>query len=123
MFRLMLLAGAGGFVGTCCRFLMNKFFLAFWKNSFPAATFTINVLGCLIFGILFGIFTKNGVLSPKLNALFIVGFCGGFTTFSTFSFESFSLATNGEILSSLFYILISLIAGILFLWIGLMLTR
>lgn len=123
MFRLMLLAGVGGFAGTCCRFLINRLFLGVWKAPFPLATFTINILGCFIFGLLMGFLGKNGIVSPKLNAFLIVGFCGGFTTFSTFSNEAFNLANNGGGFISVMYISLSVIVGIFALWIGLLLTK
>lgn len=123
IWKLMLLAGAGGFVGTSCRFLINKLFLIIWKAPFPLATFTINVLGCFIFGILFGLLGRSGAVPPKLNALLVVGFCGGFTTFSTFSFESFNLGTSGEIFSSFLYIAGSVIVGLLAVWFGLLISR
>ena len=119
----MLLAGTGGFFGTCCRFLINKLFLSVWKAPFPLATFSINIVGCLVFGILCGLFSRNGVMSPRLNALLIVGFCGGFTTFSTFSFESFNLGSAGELSISLIYIASSVIVGLMAVWIGLLIGR
>ena len=119
----MLLAGAGGFVGTCCRFLINKLFLIVWRAPFPLATFIINVLGCFIFGLLSGILSRNGIISPRLNALLIVGFCGGFTTFSTFANEAFNLSQNGQIATSLLYILGSVIIGLFAVWFGMLLSR
>ena len=122
MFKLMLMAGIGGFVGTCCRFLINRLFLSFWKLPFPMATFIINILGCLAFGLLGGWLQKSGLLQPKLNALLIVGFCGGFTTFSTFSFESLSLGMNGEVFISFLYIALSIILGLLATWLGMIVS-
>lgn len=119
----MILAGVGGFIGTCCRFLINKLFLNLWKAPFPLATFTINILGCLGFGILFGLLSRNGIMPARWNALLIVGFCGGFTTFSTFSFEAFNLGTSGEIFSSFLYIVGSVIIGLLAVWLGMFITR
>lgn len=119
----MLLAGLGGFIGTCCRFLTNRLYLSYFNTSLPVATFTVNILGCLILGLVLGLMNKAGIVSPKLNAFLIVGFCGGFTTFSTFSYETFSLGMNGESLISLLYVVASLIIGLLAVWFGLVITR
>lgn len=119
----MLLAGIGGFVGTCCRFLVNKLFVNIWKTTFPMATFTVNILGCFLLGLIVGLISKNLGVSPRLNALLVVGFCGGFTTFSTFSLESFNLGASGEILSSFIYIGASVVVGLIAVWFGLSITR
>ena len=123
MWKLMLLAGAGGFVGTCARFLVNNLFLRVWKLQFPLATFTVNILGCFIFGLISGILQRSGIISPRINAILIVGFCGGFTTFSTFSAETFNLFNNGLGLTSVGYICASILAGVLAVWFGLAVAR
>ena len=122
MWKLMLLAGTGGFIGTCCRFLVNRLYLNCFKTTLPLATFTVNILGCLIVGLIIGALNKGGVLSPRLNAFLVVGFCGGFTTFSTFSYESLTLGFNGEALTSLIYMIASLILGLIAVFIGLHLS-
>lgn len=118
MLRLMLIAGCGGFIGTSLRFLINKLFVMFWKLPFPLATFVINITGCFAFGIITGFLQKSGIISPKLNAFLIVGFCGGFTTFSTFSFEALSLGFTSQAILSLCYIALSVFAGLLATWAG-----
>lgn len=114
----MFLAGAGGFAGTCCRYLINRLFLVIWNLPFPLATFTINILGCFLFGIITGFFNKFGIINPSVSVLLTVGFCGGFTTFSTFSAETLNLMTTNEILLSLIYVIGSIIAGVLAVWTG-----
>ena len=116
LFRLMLLAGCGGFLGTCCRYLTNRLYLSYFNTTLPFATFTVNILGCFIVGLILGFLNKSGIVSPKLNAFLVVGFCGGFTTFSTFSFETFTLGLNGEFITSILYVVASIIAGLLAVW-------
>lgn len=123
MWKLVLLTGVGGFFGTIARFLINRLFLVIWKAPFPLATFTINIIGCFLFGLLCGVLNKNNVMPPEVNALLMVGFCGGFTTFSTFSFESFSLLQSGQAVISLAYMAVSVILGIVAVWFGLALSR
>lgn len=122
MFKLMLLAGAGGFIGTCCRYLTNRLYLAYFKTTLPLATFTVNIIGCFIVGLILGFLNKSGIVSPKINAFLVVGFCGGFTTFSTFSYESFSLGMSGELLTSIGYMAVSMIFGLLAVWFGLIIA-
>ena len=118
-----MIAGVGGFLGTCARFLINRLFVMIWRAPFPLATFTINVVGCFIIGILVGIMGKYAEADPKINAFLVTGFCGGFTTFSTFSLESFRLSSEGEILISLLYMAASVVAGFIAVWLGLAVTR
>lgn len=118
MFKLMLLAGAGGFIGTCCRYLTNRLYLAYFKSSLPLATFTVNIIGCFIVGLILGFLNKSGIVSPKMNAFLVVGFCGGLTTFSTFSFETFTLGMKGELLTSFLYVGASIIMGLIAVWLG-----
>lgn len=123
MFKLMLLAGAGGFIGTCCRYLTNRLYLTYFKTTLPLSTFTVNIIGCFLVGLILGLLNRTGVVSPKINAFLVVGFCGGFTTFSTFSFETFTLGMNGEILTSIFYVGASIIAGLIAVWLGLLISQ
>lgn len=123
MFKLMLLAGIGGFFGTCCRYLTNRLYLTYFKTTLPLATFTVNILGCLILGIIIGLMNKAGIVSPKINAFLVVGFCGGFTTFSTFSYETFTLGTSGEMLMSLLYVGASIVVGLIAVWLGIQITH
>lgn len=123
MWKLILLAGTGGFLGTCCRYLTNRLYLTYFKTTLPLATFTVNVLGCLILGLIIGLMNRAGVVSPKMNAFLVVGFCGGFTTFSTFSYETLTLASTGQSLLSLLYIAASIIIGLLAVWIGIQIAN
>lgn len=123
MWKLLLLAGAGGFIGTCCRFLVNRLFLLIWHAPFPLATFTINIIGCFFLGLISSLLSKSGFVPNNLNAFLMVGFCGGFTTFSTFSLETFNIGNSGEIFYSLLYVVASVIVGLVSVWFGLIIGK
>lgn len=101
-------------MGSVCRHLISVMFLRFDTLLFPVATFTANMLGCLIIGFLAG----KVRLSGKLNLLLVTGFCGGFTTFSTFSHESLFLMGQNHVYIGVSYMLTSVVAGVLLVWAG-----
>lgn len=109
----ILLVAAGGAVGSVCRYLLSSFHVA----SFPWGTLTVNVLGSLLIGLLAGL-SGRGILSPELKLLLVTGFCGGFTTFSTFANESFGMMKAGEVLTAAVYVGVSVTVGILAVWGG-----
>ena len=102
MFKAMLIAGFGGFIGTCLRFLTGKLCHVITTSAFPWGTFTVNVVGSFIIGILFGLAEKTNLISPQMNVLLITGFCGGFTTWMWFGL----------------YTGLSLLLGLLLVWLG-----
>ena len=103
-----LFVGLGGFVGTVCRYLMSR--LPFRAESgFPMITLFINVLGAFCIGIIAGLASKNAGLSPNAVLFLKVGVCGGFTTFSAFSLETFALIQNGAHGTAILYALLSVI--------------
>ena len=114
----MIIAGLGGFLGTCGRFAVNKCCALFWSLPFPLSTFIVNIVGCFLFGLFGGIFEKSNILTPAQSLLLITGFCGGFTTFSTFAGEVFSLGAKGEWSVSALYLLLSILAGVVMVWLG-----
>lgn len=117
MFKMMLLAGAGGFVGTCVRFLVGKWSSAIFHGAFPLGTFLVNIIGCFIIGLLFGLLEKVHVMTPA-DVILITGFCGGFTTFSAFANDMWILGTKGDWTTFILYLLLSLVVGILLVWAG-----
>ncbi len=94
MWRNILLVGAGSFVGGVLRYIVSL--LIKYSGGFPWATFTVNLLGCLAIGLLWGLFSRYSNVSQQLVLFLSVGFCGGFTTFSTFSKESLQLIQSGN---------------------------
>ena len=99
----LLLVGLGGFIGSAARFLVSKLNLSWHFFSIPMGTLTVNVLGSFIIGILVGISVKSDLISTDLRVFLMVGFCGGFTTFSSFSSENLMLMQNGQVFTVLIY--------------------
>lgn len=87
------------------------------------ATFTVNVLGCLLIGLFMGIFTQNFQFNQNLKLLLITGFCGGYTTFSAFAIENFTLIQNQNYGTALIYILASVVVGILAVVMGFLIMK
>ena len=109
MIKDILLVGIGSFVGGMLRYLVSLM-MKWGGNGFPWATFTVNILGCLLIGLLWGWGSRS--LSPQLMLLLSVGLCGGFTTFSTFSRESLALLQGGSYLLFALYVAGSIVLGI-----------
>lgn len=114
----MLIAGVGGFVGTCGRFLIRKWSLEIFHGPFPLGTFLVNVIGCFLIGIFFGLLEKTHVMTPGENVLLITGFCGGFTTFSTFADDIWVLGNKGDWGMAAAYLAATVVIGILLVWAG-----
>lgn len=120
---MMLIAGAGGFVGTCGRFLIGKWSSGMYHGAFPMGTFLVNIIGCFIIGLLFGLLEKAHVMTPGENVLLITGFCGGFTTFSSFADDMWVLINKGDWATFGIYLATSVILGVLLVWAGRALVR
>src|SRR3954468_8784566 len=109
----MLLVAAGGAVGSMARYQIGAWVLARTETwSFPLGTFIVNVLGCLIAGVLIGIAEYRGFLTPELRLLLFTGFLGGFTTFSAFGVEAVARIEGGQFGVATFYVLASVGCGV-----------
>ena len=113
MLKSMVFVGIGGAVGSVIRYLLGVLGAHYLKGTFPIATFITNFLGCLIIGLLIGYFGKSNEINPQLKLLLITGFCGGFTTFSTFAAENVQLLENGN-----YWLLLGNVVGSVILGIG-----
>lgn len=106
-----LIVGAGGFIGSVCRYLIGLIPLK-EGTVFPVKTFIINVTGCFLIGLIAAAASRAGWINPKTELFLKTGICGGFTTFSSFALETGSLVENGNTGMALMYILFSVAAGI-----------
>lgn len=116
----VLLVALGGAVGSVARYKLSGLVLHHtvdWR--FPAGTFVVNVAGCLAAGILAGLAEKHDLLSPDTRLLLFTGVLGGFTTFSAFGLETMFLLKRGEVAIAAANVVVSVLAGLLALWLGL----
>lgn len=111
----LLLVFLGGGVGSVCRYSIGHYLTS--ESSFPIGTLVVNILACLILGLLLSFQLKSN-LQQNYSLLLMTGFCGGFSTFSTFSAESLKLFQNNQAGLALFYIGVSIILGLLAVYIG-----
>lgn len=123
MIKMMLIAGAGGFVGTCCRYLVTRWCAMMFSGTWPLGTFLVNIVGCFVFGVLLGLFEKTQTVSTTESLLLVTGFCGGFTTFSAFAGEVCLLGDKGQFVTSLVYLLASVAIGVIMVIAGRALIR
>jgi CrcB protein len=103
----LLLVFLGGGIGSISRYGISFFVKSYFNNSFPFATLISNVLSTLILALALGVFSEKVAESQGLRMLIVIGFCGGFSTFSTFSFETVELIRSGNTLFAIANILIS----------------
>lgn len=117
MFKSVILVGIGGFIGSALRYLISHLMSVQWQTVFPYGTFFVNLAGSFILGLVISYtFTHN--FSQEIRLLLAVGFCGSFTTFSSFSYEFMSLLQNGHTGYAFLYAFGSLILGFLLVGLG-----
>ena len=115
--RNIIAVGAGSFIGGIARYIVSLAMKGISKG-FPWATVLVNLLGCLIIGLLWGFLSRNASESTSWGLFLTVGLCGGFTTFSTFSKEALTMLQTGQIWGFASYIALSILAGIALVAIG-----
>jgi len=123
MLKHLLLIGTGGFIGSVARYLVSRLNNRIDWLSIPIGTLTVNVLGSLLIGFLIGISEKSPILTVEWRMFLMVGLCGGFTTFSSFSGENLMLMRNGQFLSLFLYTGLSILLGFTAVYLGYMSTR
>ena len=121
MKQLFLVFIGGGF-GSVLRFILSKW-LNNTANGIPYGTFTANIIGSLLIGIILGLVAKNSTLSQSQTLLLATGFCGGFTTFSTFAYENHVFLKAGDFTSFAVYTIASFVIGFLAVFFGMYLVK
>lgn len=120
----ILLVGSGGFLGAVSRYL-SVFFITEYSGvrTFPLGTLAVNMAGCLVIGFSFGLAEAKQIMSPEVRLLFLTGFLGSFTTYSTFGLESFHLFKTGNPTGAMLNVLIHVIVGLAAVFAGDLISR
>ncbi len=120
--KIILAIGAGSFLGGVSRYLISQFVQAKFLSTFPFGTFVVNITGCLLIGLVFGL-SERGNISPEWRLFLATGFLGGFTTFSAFSNETIAMLRDGQLLSAATYVGASVLVGLVATFIGFSITK
>lgn len=121
MIKTLLLIGIGGGTGSILRYLTSLLTAKYFEGSFPLGTFIANIVGCLLIGIFLGMFTEKE--DSQLVMLFVIGFCGGYTTFSSFAYENLDLLQSGNYSTAFLYIAGSVLISLFAVWVGLSMVK
>jgi CrcB protein len=120
----ILLVGMGGFIGSVARYLLSGWVYRFLNNPwFPYGTLVVNVVGCLLIGLLAGLAESRQIFSGEVRLFLLIGMLGGFTTFSTFGYETFALLRDGQFLAMAANVGAQVVFGLLAVWLGYVLSR
>jgi len=109
---------AGGAVGSLLRYILQGWGQNLTNGTFPLGTLGVNVIGCFVIGFLNFLFTGSWPIRPEYRIGLLVGVLGGFTTFSSFGWETFSLANEGQGLRAMMNMLLSITLGFMAVWLG-----
>lgn len=123
MIKTIFLISIGGGIGSVLRYLTSVGVNKYFPTIFPFATLTVNVIGCLIIGIILGFCEQRQLIGSDLKNFLVAGFCGGYTTFSAFASENIHLFQTGNSLIAILYIVASVLTGLLAVWSGFALTK
>ncbi len=123
MIKNLLLVGLGGSIGSMARYLISRLCTHVEWLSVPIGTLIVNIMGSLLIGFLIGISEKSPILTVELRMFLMVGLCGGFTTFSSFTGENLMMMRSGQFLSLFLYTGLSILLGFTAVWFGYLATK
>ena len=123
MIKQILLVGLGGGIGSIARYLCQRWVSANYVHSFPWGTFAVNIVGCFLIGIFWGLSFKSFDSNENWKLFLMTGLCGGFTTFSAFTVEGIGLIKEQKLALFFSYLAASVILGLLATYIGMRLSR
>jgi fluoride exporter len=119
-----LIVGIGGILGAISRYLLENFVMFFTgKTLFPLGTFVVNMLGCLLIGMIFALIDNYSSVGSRVRLFFITGYLGALTTFSSFGLDTFKLIISNHIMIAVFNILIQVVIGLFAVWLGYVVIR
>ena len=118
----LLAVAVGGAIGAVARHLLSSIVLRVSGTLFPLGTFAVNVIGCVVFGAIAGAAAQRVQLAPAVRVFVLTGILGGFTTFSSYAFESFTLMRDGQMLWASINVAGQVVAGLVGMWAGYVIT-
>ena len=121
--KTMFIIALGGAIGSVLRYGAQVFIYRIHLSTFPTGTFLVNLTGCLLIGVFYGLSEKGDLLTPEWRLFLTTGFCGGFTTFSTFAFENVDLIKSSDFLYLGLYTAGSVALGIAAVFLGMLLIK
>lgn len=119
----IVLIGLAGAVGTLCRYWLSGVVARRYGEVFPAGTLAVNAVGCFLIGLLFYLMQERYVVGQTTRAVVMLGLLGGFTTFSSYGLQTFTLLREGELMHAALNVAASNVLGLLLVWVGYSLGR
>jgi len=122
MYRYLIYVLVGSSIGGAARYLSQEFVQKNFPSFIPLSTLSVNIVGSFIIGIIYAL-AERSKISAEVRIFIATGFCGGFTTFSSFAFENVKLLQDGEYFNTALYVVLSLVIGFIAVYLGILFTK